>query len=158
MSPRSAGLLLFTITADRRLRMFLVHPGGPFWKKKDVGVWSIPKGEYVEDEDPLTAAQRELFEETGIELPELKFIPLKETKLKSGKVISAWAAEVIKELEFIKSNSFEMVWPPKSGNVQNFPEIDRGGWFFAEEAKLKVNAGQKTFIEQLESMLINNDL
>lgn len=134
--------------------LFLVHPGGPFWAKKDLGSWSIPKGEYESDEDPLTAARREFNEETGFDT-DGEFIPLGQVKQKSGKVISAWAVEGSVDASAIRSNTFSMEWPPRSGRQAEFPEVDRGGWFSAAEARLKLNPGQVPFIEALLGSIVS---
>jgi len=146
-SKRSAGILLYRIRNDKP-EVFLVHPGGPFWKKKDAGAWSIPKGEYTIGEEPIDAAKREFNEETGIEL-EGNFLVLSPVKLKSGKVIDAWAVEQDVDPAEIKSNFFDMEWPPKSGKMQSFPEVDSAAWFSVEEAMEKINEAQKKFIEEL---------
>jgi len=130
------------------MQVFLVHPGGPFFKNKDLGAWSIPKGEFVDGEEALVAAKREFEEETGQAI-DGDFIELKPIRLKSGKTVHAWAIEGDINHETITSNLFEMEWPPKSGKKQSFPEIDRAGWFEVEEAKLKVNGAQVGFIEEL---------
>jgi predicted NUDIX family NTP pyrophosphohydrolase len=149
MPKQSAGILLFRKTTSQ-LQVFLVHPGGPFFKNKDLGAWSIPKGEFLDDEDALVAAMREFGEETGQSING-DFIPLKPVKLKSGKKIFAWAIEGDIDHEVVVSNLFEMEWPPKSGKQQSFPEIDRAGWFDIETAKTKINAAQGAFIDELES-------
>jgi predicted NUDIX family NTP pyrophosphohydrolase len=148
MYKQSAGILLYRKTG-KQLQIFLVHPGGPFFKNKDLGTWSIPKGEFLEDEDPLAAAKREFQEETGQAING-NFIPLYPVRLKSGKKVYAWAIEGDINHEVIVSNLFEMEWPPKSGRKQSFPEIDRAAWFDTETAKLKINAGQAGFINELE--------
>jgi predicted NUDIX family NTP pyrophosphohydrolase len=130
------------------LEVFLVHPGGPFWAKKDLGAWSLPKGEYNPEEDALAAARREFLEETGFP-PEGEFIPLTPLKQPSGKIIEAWAFEGNCDPRTIKSNTFTMEWPPRSGKTREFPEIDRAGWFTVEEAKVKINKGQMGFLEEL---------
>lgn len=145
---RSAGILAYRNQAGEK-EFFLVHPGGPFFRNKDEGAWSIPKGLIVPEEFPLLAAQREFFEETGIKLAG-NFIPLSPVKLKSGKVIEAWAIEYDFDERLLKSNEFSMEWPPRSGKQQNFPEVDRGGWFKLSEAKKKINAGQLGLIEQIK--------
>lgn len=147
MATQSAGILLYRKTGNS-LQVFLVHPGGPFFKNKDLGAWSIPKGEFLDDEDPLMAAKREFEEETG-QVINGDFIELKPVRLKSGKTVYAWAVEGDIDHETIASNLFEMEWPPKSGKKQSFPEIDRAGWFEVEEAKLKINVAQAGFIEEL---------
>lgn len=131
------------------MEVFLVHPGGPFWRHKDEGAWSIPKGEIEPDEAPLPAAQREFEEETGIK-PFGKFISLDSAKLKSGKIIQAWAFEGDCDPAQIKSNTFSLEWPPKSGKMQEFAEIDRAAFWPIPQAKIKINAGQVVFLERLE--------
>ena len=150
MVKQSAGILLYRKN-DNELQVFLVHPGGPFFKNKDMGAWSIPKGEFLGDEDALVAAKREFLEETGQSI-EGNFIPLNPVILKSGKKVYAWAVEGDIAHETIVSNLFEMEWPPKSGKKQSFPEIDRAGWFDIETAKLKINGAQVGLIEGLVSL------
>ncbi len=135
---------------NKQLQIFLVHPGGPFFKNKDAGVWTIPKGEFLEDEDALVAAKREFHEETGQAI-DGNFIALKPVTLKSGKIVHAWAIEGDINHETIFSNLFEMEWPPKSGKRASFPEIDRAGWFDSREAKLKINGAQAGLIEDFLS-------
>ncbi|WP_259069354.1 NUDIX domain-containing protein [Mucilaginibacter sp. X4EP1] len=147
MPKQSAGILLFRIK-NTQLQVFLVHPGGPFFKNKDAGAWSIPKGEFLDDEDTQTAAKREFFEETGFNV-DGDFIPLNPVVLKSGKKVYAWALEGYIDHENIVSNLFELEWPPKSGKIQSFPEVDRAGWFDMEEARIKINTGQVAFIDEL---------
>ncbi|MDB4902297.1 MAG: hypothetical protein JWQ63_1578 [Mucilaginibacter sp.] len=147
MVKQSAGILLYRKN-DNELEVFLVHPGGPFFKNKDLGAWSIPKGEFLDDEDALGAAKREFLEETGQSI-EGDFIPLNPVILKSGKKVYAWAVEGDIAHETIVSNLFEMEWPPKSGKKQSFPEIDKAAWFDVETAKLKINSGQVGLIEGL---------
>ena len=130
------------------LEIFLVHPGGPFWQKKDIGAWSIPKGEFTDDEDGLNAAKREFMEETGTNING-EFIELKPVKQKSGKLIYAWAVQGDIDASTIKSNDFEMQWPPKSGIMKSFPEIDKGEWFSPAVAKQKINPSQVAFIDEL---------
>ena len=144
---KSAGIILYRKKA-KTIEVFLVHPGGPFWKNKDIGSWSIPKGEFTDDEYPLDAAKREFEEETGIRCdgPFLELTPLKQ---KSGKLVYAWALEKDLNPEKINSNFFDMEWPPKSGQFKSFPEIDKGKWFSPEEAKQKINQSQSTFIDEL---------
>jgi predicted NUDIX family NTP pyrophosphohydrolase len=131
-----------------------VHPGGPFWAGKDEGAWSIPKGEYGEGDDPLIAAQREFFEETGSRVTG-SFRPLVALKQPSGKVISAWAVEGDLDAATLKSNSFPMEWPPKSGRTQVFPEVDRGAWFDLPAARAKLQPGQRGFLDQLQRLVQN---
>ncbi|HTL10048.1 MAG TPA: NUDIX domain-containing protein [Chitinophagaceae bacterium] len=148
---QSAGLLLYRIN-NAKAELLLVHPGGPFWKNKDEGAWSIPKGEFTEEEDALVAARREFEEETGIACSK-DALPLTAVKLSSGKKIYAWAVEQDIDTAAVKSNLFEMEWPPKSGKMQRFPEIDRAAWFSPAIAKKKINAGQKPLIDELLQLL-----
>lgn len=147
----SAGLLLFRRKEDG-LEVLLVHPGGPFFARKDEGVWTIPKGLVEAGEDALLAAQRELREETGI-APSGEFISLGELRQPSGKIVVAWAIEQDADATQITSNTFSMEWPPKSGRLQQFPEIDRAGWFTLEEAHVKILKGQAGFLEMLGKQL-----
>jgi len=148
---RSAGILLYR-RRKGRLEVLLVHPGGPFWAKKDAGAWTIPKGEIGEDENALDAARREFAEETGIAL-EGRFAPLAPLRQPSGKTIEAWMSEGDCDAAAVRSNLFSMEWPPRSGKQQEFPEIDRAGWFGLAEAREKLIAGQRGFIDELESAL-----
>lgn len=148
---QSAGILLFRKIFTKP-EVFLVHPGGPFWKNKDEGAWSIPKGEFEDDENSLDAAKREFFEETGIKLSG-EFVELRPVKLKSGKKVFAWAIEKDINAENIISNNFEMEWPPHSGKLQSFPEVDKGEWFSIEKAKGKINVMQIGLLEQLQQIL-----
>lgn len=134
-----------------RVELLLVHPGGPFWNKKDAGAWSIPKGEISEEEDDLDAARREFLEETGM-LPEGRFNLLGEIVQKGGKVVRAWAFEGDYDPAALKSNTFTMEWPPRSGKQQEFPEIDRAAFFTPEEARKRINPAQAEFIDALERM------
>jgi predicted NUDIX family NTP pyrophosphohydrolase len=133
---------------DSQLEVFLVHPGGPFWSKKDEGAWSIPKGEYEEGEDPFEVAKREFKEETGYEASG-DFISLSPLKQPSRKIIIAWALEGDFDAGKIKSNTFTMEWPLRSGKYAKFPEVDRAGWFSISVAKRKILKGQVGFVEQL---------
>jgi predicted NUDIX family NTP pyrophosphohydrolase len=151
MAKQSAGILLYR-TIDHQLQVFLVHPGGPFYTNKDNGSWSVPKGEFLDDEDPLSAAKREFFEETGQAI-EGTYIPLTPIKQKGGKRVYAWAIEGDIDPATVVSNTFELEWPPKSGKVKIFPEIDKAAWFDIEEAKLKINTAQVGLIEELLSIL-----
>jgi predicted NUDIX family NTP pyrophosphohydrolase len=144
---KSAGILLYK-KVDKQLYIFLVHPGGPFWKNKDAGHWSIPKGEFSDEENAFDAAIREFEEETGIQL-EGDFIELVPVKLKSGKVVYAWALEKDIDADTIESNTFEIEWPPKSGTLKSFPEIDKAAWFTIEEALEKINVAMGDLILQL---------
>ncbi len=154
MPKISAGIVMYRMR-DGVLQVFLVHPGGPFWAGKDLGAWSIPKGLLNPDEDPLAAAQREFEEETGFKVPG-HFIPLAPVKLKSGKVVQAWAVEGDCDPSAIRSNTFSMEWPPRSGRQQEFPEVDRAAWFEFEEAKKKINQGQVGLLEELQHILSKN--
>jgi predicted NUDIX family NTP pyrophosphohydrolase len=142
----SAGVLMFKRRGPE-VDVFLVHPGGPFWQKKDIGAWSIPKGEYLEGEDGLTAAKREFEEETGVK-PEGQFISLGSATQPSGKVVTAWALEGNCSTK-IRSNNFSMEWPPKSGQIREFPEVDRANWFPIREARVRMHKGQREFLERL---------
>ena len=144
----SAGLLLYR-KSKNMLEVFLVHPGGPFWKNKDAGVWSIPKGELNEKEEPLQAAIREFYEETGIAVSG-GFMQLQPIVQKSGKTVLAWAIEKNIDAATINSNNFEVEWPPRSGKLQSFPEVDRGEWFLISEAKKKINVAQVSLLTELE--------
>jgi len=148
---QSAGLLLYKFI-DSTIYFLLVHPGGPFWKNKDLESWSIPKGEFTADEDPLEAAKREFREETGFEV-DGDFITLESVKLKSGKTVFAWAVEFDIDVTLVKSNEFEIEWPPKSGSMKSFPEIDKAEWFQAAEAVKKINPAQADFIIQIISKI-----
>lgn len=152
---QSAGILLYKFI-DKTIYFLLVHPGGPFWKSKDLESWSIPKGEFTADEEPLPAAMREFKEETGFGLEaesEEDFIVLEPVKLKSGKTVYAWALEFDIDVTLVKSNEFEMEWPPKSGSIKNFPEIDKAEWFQTSEALKKINPAQADFIIQIVSKI-----
>ncbi len=151
MPKLSAGLLMFR-RANTGIEVLLVHPGGPFWQKKDIGSWSVPKGEYEKGEDPLEAAKREFEEETGV-APRGDFISLEEVKQSSGKVIAVWALEGNCSAEQVRSNTFQMEWPPRSGKLQEFPEVDRAGWFSLEEARDRISKGQVSFIEKFINRL-----
>ena len=147
----SAGLLAFRRNGDR-VEFLLVHPGGPYWEHRDDASWSIPKGEYEPDEEPLDAARREFVEETGFE-PTGPFTPLTTLTQPNGKRVSAWAIEGDFDAEAVRSNTFTMEWPPRSGVQTEFPEVDRGAWFDAEEARRKLFPGQVGFIDELLGQL-----
>ena len=147
----SAGILVYKFE-DNTLKVFLVHPGGPFWKNKDSGAWTIPKGEFNEDESPLKADIRELKEETG-HIVSGNFIELGSIRQKSGKRVFAWAIEGDPDVNNIKSNHFEMEWPPKSGKKASFPEVDRAAWFSLEEAEKKILPAQWPLLEELRVLL-----
>lgn len=147
----SAGILLYRWRdgrGGRELEVFLVHPGGPFWAKRDAGAWSIPKGECGDGEDPLLAARREFLEETGY-APEGPFVELGTVRQAGGKQISAWAARGEFDPARLRSNRFTLEWPPRSGRLQEFPEIDRGAWFSLPQARERLLAGQLGLLEAL---------
>jgi len=147
MTRQSAGILMFR-RRDGAVGLLLVHPGGPYWAKKDEGAWSIPKGLFEEGEDALAAARREFAEETGAR-PAGPFIELGVFKQPSGKRVFAWAIEGEFDLAAFASESFAMEWPPRSGRMQEFPEADRAGWFSHDEARVKITRGQRPIIEAL---------
>lgn len=151
MAKTSAGLLMYRRRKEV-LEVFLVHPGGPFWNKKDLGAWSIPKGEYRPDEDPLSAAKREFTEETGLQ-PGKEFIELTPVKQAGGKVVRAWAFEGEADPTAIMSNNFSLEWPPRSGQQQTFPEVDRAAWFSLEEAKERILKGQVSLLVELQRLI-----
>ena len=144
---QSAGILLYRFN-QKDLEFFLVHPGGPFWKNKDLGAWSIPKGEFEDGEDPLKAAQREFEEETGQKI-DGDFVKLNAVKLKSGKMVYAWAIEKDIDPKILLSNTIQIEWPPKSGKKIEIPEVDKGEWFSFDEAKEKINPAQASFLVQV---------
>jgi predicted NUDIX family NTP pyrophosphohydrolase len=137
---------------DSTLEIFLVHPGGPFWKNKDSGAWSIPKGEFDKREDPLQAARREFHEETGCAV-DGSFIALRPVRQAGGKMVHAWAVEGDCEAESIRSNSFTIEWPPRSGQRKDFLEVDRAGWFSLELAREKILKGQLMLLDELQRIL-----
>ena len=152
MPKLSAGLLLYRI-ADGTVEVLIGHPGGPFWARKDDGAWSIPKGEYVEGEDPWSAAQREFQEELGKEPPDgprIEFAPLRQP---SGKIVTAFAVRGDLDLDGTVSNTFEMEWPKGSGKIREYPEIDRVGWFSVAEARSKLLKGQRPLLDHLVDAL-----
>lgn len=148
MPKKSAGLLLYR-QVGRSVEVFLVHPGGPFWAKKDEGAWSIPKGEIGDGEEPLEAAKREFQEETGL-APKGRFDALEPVKQAGGKVVYAWSVEGDFDASAIRSNKVSMEWPPRSGNMQEFPEVDRGAWFGIAAARKRILKGQAPLLEQIE--------
>jgi predicted NUDIX family NTP pyrophosphohydrolase len=150
MVKQSAGLLLFR-RRDAAVEVFLVHPGGPFWKKKDNGAWSIPKGEFANGEDPLEAARREFLEETGYSV-DGKFTALKPVKQRGGKVVHAWLVEADVDAANVTSNTFLMEWP-RSGQIQTFPEVDRAAWFSFEEAREKILESQLPLLDEAQSLV-----
>ena len=144
---KTAGILAYRKKGSS-LEVFLVHPGGPFWKGKEVGAWSIPKGEFGEDEEPLAAAQREFAEETGQKIAG-NFIPLTPVKQKAGKMVYAWAVEAEVDAEKVVSNTFKMEYPYKSGKWITIPEVDKGAWMSMDEAREKINPAQVGLLEEL---------
>jgi predicted NUDIX family NTP pyrophosphohydrolase len=152
MATHSAGILLYRL-AEQGYEVLLVHPGGPFWATKDLGSWSMPKGEFDESEQPLAAAKREFQEEVGFSPPEGLYQDLGESKQASGKIVHGFALEADVDIEQFKSNMFEMVWPPKSGKKQEFPENDKAAWTSLSLAHKKVVKGQRPFIEKLAEEL-----
>jgi predicted NUDIX family NTP pyrophosphohydrolase len=151
---KSAGIILYKRT-DADILVFLVHPGGPFWRNKDEGAWSIPKGEYLDGEDPLAAARREFAEETG-QTVEGDFVKLGDYKQPGGKLVSAWALEGDCDASAIRSNTFTIAWPPKSGKAVEFPEVDRAQWFAPEEAACRLLKGQVAILEDLLKHLLQS--
>ena len=150
MARRSAGILLYRL-AGQEPEVLLVHPGGPFWARKEEGAWSIPKGEYGDDEDPRAAALREFEEELGTALPHHAdaLLDLGEVRQRSGKVVSAYALEGDLDASAITSNTFAMEWPPRSGRTQDFPEVDRAGWFAPAEARARLVPAQAELVDRL---------
>lgn len=148
MAKKSAGIIVYR-TYTGVLEVFIAHLGGPYWEKKDYRAWSFPKGEFEDDENPFDAALREFQEETGQSI-QGDFIELTPSRNPSGKLVYAWAVEGVIDEKKIKSNLFELEWPPGSGNVQKFPEIDRGAWFNIAEAKKRVHKGLVPIFDELE--------
>ncbi|WFS02735.1 NUDIX domain-containing protein [Rhizobium tumorigenes] len=152
MVKRSAGVLIYRFAAHGDPEVLLVHPGGPFWARKDEGAWSLPKGGIEPNEDDLAAARREVAEEIGTSL-DGPFTLLGEIRQPGGKVVVAFAANAEIDADAIVSNSFEMQWPPKSGLMQSFPEVDRAAWFDMDQAEVKLLRGQRPFLEALKSLM-----
>ena len=144
----SAGILMYR-QRDGSLEVLLVHPGGPVWARRDLGAWSIPKGEYEEGEEPLAAARREFAEELGSSLPEGEPMELGEIRQKGGKRVSAWAITGDLDTERVESNTFVMQWPPRSGQMREFPEVDRAEWFSVSDARERINPAQAAFLDRL---------
>jgi predicted NUDIX family NTP pyrophosphohydrolase len=160
MGRTSAGLLLFRTTRGapdavnpHGVQVLLVHPGGPYWRHKDAGAWSIPKGEIHEGEDPLTAAVREFMEETGQPAPKGELIPLGSVRQKGGKTVTAWAASGDCDAGACRSNLMRMEYPPRSGRWIEFPEADRAEWFCLKEAAMRINSAQTAFLDRLAAAL-----
>jgi predicted NUDIX family NTP pyrophosphohydrolase len=153
MPTRSAGLLVYRRT-ENGLEVLLVHPGGPYWARKDEGAWSIPKGEHDADEEPIDVAIREFREELGVDPPDTgTAAPLGEHRQPSGKLVTAWAIEGDVDVSEIVSNTFEMEWPPRSGRTAEFPEVDRADWFTPDEARRKLLRGQVVLLDRLAALL-----
>jgi predicted NUDIX family NTP pyrophosphohydrolase len=151
MAVQSAGILLWR-RADAGLEVFVAHMGGPFWARKDAGAWSIPKGEYDADEDPLEAARREFAEEIGVDAPPHDYTLLGEFRQSSGKVVTAYAAESDFAVEHVRSNTFAVEWPPKSGRIQEFPEVDRAEWMPLADAEWRLVKGQVALLGALAQL------
>lgn len=151
-TARSAGIVLHRGRRGK-LEVLLVHPGGPVWARRDAGAWSIPKGEYTGEEDPMAAARREFAEELGTPAPGGEALELGEIRQKSGKCVRAWALAGDLDAEQIHSNTFSMQWPPRSGRMQEFPEVDRAQWFGLNEAREKLNPAQVEFLDRLAHIL-----
>ena len=151
MTRQSAGLLLHRVR-DGTLEIFLVHPGGPLWRNKDAGAWSIPKGEFAEGEDAVAAAVREFEEETGTRV-DGPFVALAPIRQRGGKIVLAWAVERDMPLEGLTSNDFTMEWPPRSGRMHSFPEVDRYAWFPLDEARTRINEAQRALLDELAARL-----
>jgi predicted NUDIX family NTP pyrophosphohydrolase len=154
MAKVSAGVLMYRWRSGA-LQVLLVHPGGPFWAKKDLGAWSIPKGEVAEGEDPAAAARREMEEETGVRTS-ATLQALSPVKQKGGKTVMAWAVEGDGDSAAFKSNTFTIEWPPRSGRMQEFPEVDRAEWFSLEDARRKLLSAQLAFVDELERIVGTN--
>ena len=150
MPAESVGILLYK-RANEQVLVLLVHPGGPFWRRKDDGAWSIPKGERAEGDDPEATARREFAEELGT-TPSGPLTPLGRIRQRGGKYVEAYALEGDFDVGALSSNSFEMEWPPRSGRLQSFPEVDRAAWFTLPVARQKINAGQKSLLHRLEAL------
>jgi predicted NUDIX family NTP pyrophosphohydrolase len=146
--PRSSAGLVVYRRVGKGIELFLVHPGGPYWAKKDAGAWSFPKGEHSDEEDPLTVARREYHEETGFTI-DGNFVPLATITQRGGKVVTLFAVEGDCDADAIRSNTFTMEWPPKSGRSATFPEVDRASWFPPEQAKQKLNPAQAAAVDEL---------
>jgi predicted NUDIX family NTP pyrophosphohydrolase len=157
MPKRSAGLLLWRRAGDGAVEVLLGHPGGPFFAHKDDGAWSVLKGEIEDGEDAYDVARREFHEETGAEPPDGDPIALGEVRLSSGKVVAAWALEGDLDPDTAESNTFELEWPPRSGRVQTYPEIDRVAWFDLRSARVRLNHAQTAFVDRLIEALSLDD-
>jgi len=161
MPRQSAGLLVYRLvgsTAGPGIEVLLVHPGGPFWANRDAGAWSLPKGEYLSGEDPWATAQREFREELGLAPPDGPSLDLGTVTQSGGKQVRAWAIQGDLDVSRIESNTFEMEWPPRSGAIQSFPEVDRAEWFTAVVAPSKLVAAQTAFVARLVDLLAGEAL
>jgi predicted NUDIX family NTP pyrophosphohydrolase len=154
VAKRSAGLLLYTVDHEHELRVLIVHPGGPLWSRRDIGAWSVPKGEYNDDEDAFAAACREFTEELGFQVPVDGAIDLGEIRQRGSKVVRAWAvaSDFINLTEFV-SNTFEIEWPRGSGRMAQFPEIDQARWTTIDDARTLLNPAQVEFVNRLTALL-----
>jgi predicted NUDIX family NTP pyrophosphohydrolase len=152
MPKRSAGILLYR-RPNGEPEVLLVHPGGPYWEKKDLGAWSIPKGEYDDAEDPRACALREFEEELGARPPESELTALGSAKQSGGKVVTAWAVEGDLDPAGARSNMFTLEWPPRSGVMREFPEVDRADWFTLDDARRRINPAQAVFLDRLRAEL-----
>jgi predicted NUDIX family NTP pyrophosphohydrolase len=157
IAVRSAGILLWRRTgrenSSGQLEVFIAHMGGPFWARKDAAAWSIPKGEFEEPEAPLDAARREFAEEVGVAAPELAYAHLGDFRQSSGKIVIAFAAESSLEVETVRSNTFALEWPPHSGRIEKFPEIDDARWVPIDDARIKLVKGQLGLLDALETLV-----
>jgi predicted NUDIX family NTP pyrophosphohydrolase len=153
MPNNSAGILMYRCSGDE-IEVLLVHPGGPFWRKRDLGVWSLPKGELDDEEDPETAARREFEEELGVESPG-PLQPLGEVRQRAGKIVRGYALEGDLDVSNVRSNDVAIEWPPRSGRTTSFPEIDRAAWFTLSLAREKLLASQRPFLDRLEVLWKN---
>jgi predicted NUDIX family NTP pyrophosphohydrolase len=153
VARRSAGMLVFRRRRRAGLEVLLAHPGGPFWARRDLGAWSLPKGEYPPDEDPVDAARREFLEELGLPAPSGRLLPLGEVRQAGGKVVTAWAVEGDLDPAAIVPGTFELEWPRGSGTTRSFPEVDRVGWFPLVEARERILSGQRELLDRLEARL-----
>lgn len=155
MAKRSAGLLLYRSGPDGAVEVLIAHPGGPFWARKDEGAWSIPKGEQPDGEDPWVTARREFVEEIGLDPPDGERLDLGVVRQAGGKVVTAFAVRGDLDVTDARSNTFELEWPPRSGKLQEFPEVDRVGWFTVAQARTKLLAGQRPLLDRLLDHLEN---
>jgi predicted NUDIX family NTP pyrophosphohydrolase len=154
MAATSAGILLYRVGPGGAHEVLLAHPGGPYWRGKDAGAWSVPKGEHAGDEDPLTAARREYAEELGHPAPDGPFRPLGTVRQARGKRVTAWAVEGELDPASVVSNTAQIMWPPRSGRIIEVPEVDRVAWFDLTTAREKLNAGQVPLLDRLRDLLL----